>query len=172
MIESIMYFGGGFLVASLLALVLISLVHQRAVRLTKRRFEDAIPLSMAEIQADKDNLRAEFAVTSRRLEVNVEQLKAKSTSLLGEIARKTEAISRLKSELADKTAVTDALDAKARSLGDQIHEVEQGHAGKAAAVEAMTHALDAKEAELATAMGELTENRLAADTQRVEARGA
>ena len=33
MIESIMYFGGGFLVACMLAIILISFVHQRAVRL-------------------------------------------------------------------------------------------------------------------------------------------
>jgi hypothetical protein len=36
MIESIMFFSGGFLVASLLGLALISVVHQRAVRLTER----------------------------------------------------------------------------------------------------------------------------------------
>ena len=41
MVESIMYFGAGFLVATLLALVLVSFVHHRAVRLTLRRLEDA-----------------------------------------------------------------------------------------------------------------------------------
>ncbi len=60
MIELIMYFGIGFLTASLLALVSIPLVHTRAVRLTMRRVQAGIPLSMAEIQADKDHLRAEF----------------------------------------------------------------------------------------------------------------
>jgi hypothetical protein len=92
MIEMIMYFAGGFLVASLLAIVLISFVHQRAVRLTQRRLADAIPVSMAEIQADKDHLRAEFALSVRRLEMSVEQLKAKATVQLCHIARKTEAI--------------------------------------------------------------------------------
>ena len=58
MIEPIMFFGIGFLVASLFGLVLIPLVHNRAVRLTMRRLEAATPLSMAEIQADKDQLRA------------------------------------------------------------------------------------------------------------------
>jgi chromosome segregation ATPase len=168
MIESIMYFGGGFLVASLLALVLISLVHHRAVRLTMRRVEDAIPVSFSEIQAEKDNLRAEFAVTSRRLELSVEQLKAKSTSQLGEIARKTEAINRLKSELAEKTAVTDELDARGRNLADKIRETEQAHAVKAAAVESTSHALAAKEAELVTAESELSEARQSADAQRLE----
>ena len=134
MIESIMYFGGGFLVASLLALVLISFVHQRAVRLTKRRLEDAIPVSMAELQADKDNLRAEFAVSSRRLEITVEQLRAKVTAQLGEIARKAEAVNLLKNELAEKNTNSDELDAKLKALAQKIHETEQELAVKSAAL--------------------------------------
>src|SRR5262245_19413498 len=82
MIEPIMYFGIGFLMASLLGLVLIPLVHNRAVRLTMRRLEAATPISLAEIQADKDQLRAEFAMSTRRLELSVEQMKVKTTSQL------------------------------------------------------------------------------------------
>jgi len=61
-IESVMYFGIGFLCASLLGLVIVPLVHNRAARLTMRRLEAATPVSMAELQADKDQLRAEFAI--------------------------------------------------------------------------------------------------------------
>ena len=168
MIESIMFFGGGFLVASLLGLVLISVVHHRAVRLTERRLADAIPVSMTEIQADKDNLRAEFAMSSRRLEMNVEQLKAKATSQLGDIARKTEAINRLKSELAEKNAVTDELDATAKGLASKMRETEQGLEVKSADLAATQRALAAKEAELAKAANDINEHRLASDTQRVE----
>jgi hypothetical protein len=58
MIEPIMFFGIGFLVASLIGLVFMPLVHGRAVRLTAGRLQASTPLSMAEIQADKDQLRA------------------------------------------------------------------------------------------------------------------
>ncbi len=88
MIEPIMYFGIGFLVAALLGLVVIPLVHGRAVRLTMRRLEAATPLSMAEIQADKDQLRAEFAMSTRRLEMSVDQLKNRTTSQLSELSKK------------------------------------------------------------------------------------
>src|SRR4051812_28917983 len=104
MIEPIMFFVIGFLVASLFGLVLIPLVHNRAVRLTMRRLEAATPLSMAEIQADKDQLRAEFAMSTRRLELSVDQMKAKTTSQLAELGKKTDAINRLKVELGEKTA--------------------------------------------------------------------
>jgi chromosome segregation ATPase len=168
MIESIMFFGGGFLVASLFGLVLISVVHHRAVRLTERRLADAIPVSMTEIQADKDNLRAEFAVSARRLEMNVEQLKAKATNQLGDIARKTEAINLLKSELAEKNAVTDELDATAKGLASRMRETEQGLEVKSADLAATQRALAVKEAELAKATNDINEHRLASDTHRVE----
>ena len=104
MIEPIMFFGIGFLVASLFGLVLVPLVHNRAVRLTMRRLEAATPLSMAEIQADKDQLRAEFAMSTRRLELSVEQMKVKATGQLADLGKKSDSINRLKAELGEKTA--------------------------------------------------------------------
>src|SRR5438270_7670293 len=112
MIEPIMYVGLGFLAASLIALAIIPFVHARAVRLTMRRLEAATPLSMAEIQADKDQLRAEFAMSTRRLELSVEQMKAKTTSQLAELGKKSEAINRLKLEVGEKTATIFALESR------------------------------------------------------------
>jgi hypothetical protein len=62
MVEPLMFVGIGFLLAGLLVIGVIPLVHARAVRLTMRRLEAMKPLSMTEIQADKDQLRAEFAI--------------------------------------------------------------------------------------------------------------
>src|SRR5579863_5910852 len=104
MIEPSMYFGIGFLVAALLGLLFLPLVHERAVRLTMRRIEAATPLSIAEIRADKDQLRAEFAMSTRRLELSVEQMKARTTNQLTELSKKTQAINHLKRELGEKTA--------------------------------------------------------------------
>ena len=87
MIEAVMFFALGFLGASLLALALLSAVWHRAVRRTTKRIEGATPVSMVEIQADKDQLRAEFAMSTRRLENSVEQLKLKTTEQFAEIGR-------------------------------------------------------------------------------------
>src|SRR3954470_24308885 len=104
MIEPIMFVGIGFLVAGLLVIGVIPLVHARAVRLTLKRIEAVTPMSMAEIQADKDQLRAEFAMSTRRLEMSVEQIKAKTATQLAEIGKKSDAIVRLKLDLDQKTA--------------------------------------------------------------------
>ncbi len=98
MVETIMYVGIGFMFAALIGLAVIPLVHGRAVRLSMRRLEAAIPASMAEVQADKDLLRAEFAMSTRRLETSLEQLKNKTTSQLAELGKKDDAINRLKIE--------------------------------------------------------------------------
>jgi chromosome segregation ATPase len=168
MIEPIMYFGIGFLFAALIGLVVVPLVHGRAVRLTMRRLEAAAPLSMAEIQADKDQLRAEFAMSTRRLEMSVEQLKTRSTSQLAELGKKGDAINRLKVELGEKTATIFALEARDKSLRDQLRATEEEVVVKTTAMYDAQRALSDKQAELAKVMGELDERSTLADSQKIE----
>src|SRR3981081_238956 len=95
MLESIMYFGFGFLLAALIGLAIFLRVHGRAVRLTTRRLEAAIPPSFAEVQIDKDLPRAEFAMSTRRPETTVEQLDNGNASQLAELGRKGDPLGRL-----------------------------------------------------------------------------
>ena len=168
MIEPIMYFGIGFLVAALIGLVIVPLVHNRAVRLTMRRLEAATPLSMAEIQADKDQLRAEFAMSTRRLEMSVEQLKARTTSQFAEIGKKGDAINRLKMELGEKTAAIFALEARDKALRDQLRATEEEVAAKTGIMHEAERSLADKEAELAKLVGALDESATLADSRKVE----
>ena len=134
MIEPIMYVAIGFLVACMLIIGIIPVVHARAVRLTTRRLEAVTPMSMAEIQADKDQLRAEFAMSTRRLEMSVDQMKSKTTSQLAEIGKKSEAIGRIKLELGEKTAALFALEAKEKQLSEDLRETQQQRDEKTAAL--------------------------------------
>ena len=168
MIEPIMFFGIGFLVAALIGLVVVPLVHGRAVRLTMRRLEASTPLSMAEIQADKDQLRAEFAMSTRRLEVSVEALRTKSTSQLAELGKKGDAINRLKIELGEKTATIFALEARDKALRDQLRTTEDEYLIKTSAMLDAQRALSDKEAELAKLTGDLGERSSIADSQKID----
>jgi chromosome segregation ATPase len=168
MIEPIMYFGIGFLVAALLGLLFVPLVHNRAVRLTMRRLEAATPLSIAEIRADKDQLRAEFAMSTRRLEMSVEQMKAKTTAQLAELGKKSDAINQLKRELGEKTAAIFALDTRDKTLRDQLRATEDEFDLKSSSMREAERMLADKEAELAKLVDELGERSMMADSQRVE----
>jgi len=168
MIEPVMYLAIGFLVAMLLGLTIVPLVHNRAVRLTTRRMEAATPLSMAEIQADKDQLRAEFAMSARRLEMSVDQLKHKTTSQLAELGKKTDAINRMKVELGEKNATIFALEAREKAVKEQLRATEEEFVTKTEALRQAEKALTDKQGELARINAELNDRTTMAETRKVE----
>jgi chromosome segregation ATPase len=168
MVEPIMFIGIGFLVAGLLVIGVIPLVHARAVRLTMRRMEALTPMSMAEIQADKDQLRAEFAMAMSRVEMTVEQMKAKTTSQLAEIGRKSEAIGRLKFELSEKTAALLAIEAREKQLADDLRGLEATLAARSTAHEGAEQTLASTQAELAQISAQLHHSAMGSEGQRVE----
>jgi chromosome segregation ATPase len=168
MIEPIMYVAIGFLGACMLIIGIIPVVHARAVRLTTRRLEAVTPMSMAEIQADKDQLRAEFAMSTRRLEMSVEQMKSKTTGQLAEIGKKSEAIGRLKLELGEKTALILALEAKERQLTEELQATQQQRDEKINALQETERRLGETRAELAAVTTNRNEASLTVDSQRVE----
>ena len=168
MIEPVMYFGIGFLVAALLCLLFVPLVHNRAVRLTMRRLEAATPLSIAEIRADKDQLRAEFAMSARRLEMSVDKLKHQTTSQLAELGKKTDAINRMKLELGEKNATIFSLEAREKAMKDQQRATEEEFTTKTEALRQAERALSDKQGELAKLNSELTDRSSMAESRKVE----
>ena len=168
MIEPIMYLAIGFLVSMLFGLMIVPLVHNRAVRLTTKRLEAATPLSMAEIQADKDQLRAEFAMSARRLEMSVDQLKNKTTSQLAELGKKSDAINRMKHELGEKTATIFSLEAREKAVKDQLRATEEEFAAKTQSLRGAETALIDKQAELAKLNSDLSDKSLVAESRQVE----
>jgi chromosome segregation ATPase len=168
MIEPIMYLAIGFLVSMLFGLMIVPLVHNRAVRLTTRRLEAATPLSMAEIQADKDQLRAEFAMSARRLEMSVEQLKNKTTSQLAELGKKSDAINRMKIELGEKNATIFSLEAREKAVKEQLRATEEEFAAKTGLLRSAEQALTDKQADLARISHELNDRSMMADSRQVE----
>jgi chromosome segregation ATPase len=168
MIEPIMYLAIGFLVSMLFGLMIVPLVHNRAVRLTTRRLEAATPLSMAEIQADKDQLRAEFAMSARRLEISVDQLKNKTTSQLAELGKKSDAINRMKLELGEKNATIFALEAREKAMKEQLRATEEEFTAKTESLRDAEQALKEKQNNLAKLNAELSDRSIMADSRQVE----
>lgn len=94
MIQFVLLVVLGFLIASLIALLLAPSLWRRAERLTTRRLEQTMPMSIADIEADRDQLRASYAIMIRRIEaaLNLEKMRS---------ARQRVQISRLQMEIAD-----------------------------------------------------------------------
>ncbi|WP_018042671.1 MULTISPECIES: hypothetical protein [Methylobacterium] len=104
MIETVMIFALGFLAASLCALMVLPAVNARATRLAKRRLEGLVPLSASEIAAEKDYLRARFAVTQRRLERKVEAARASRHADMAAIGARTLEIAALSRNVEERDA--------------------------------------------------------------------
>jgi chromosome segregation ATPase len=168
MVEPIMYLAIGFLLSMLFGLMIVPLVHNRAVRLTTKRLEAATPLSMAEIQADKDQLRAEFAMSARRLEMSVDQLKSKTTSQLAELGKKSDAINRMKIELGEKNATIFSLEAREKAVKEQMRATEEEFTAKTESLRDAEKALKDKQSELAKINSELSDRSMMAQSRQVE----
>ncbi len=103
-IEQAMYFALGFLIAGLVFLMLLPAFWRRAMRLSMRRLQMLAPMSMDEVTAERDLLRAEFAAREYRMEQDMEALKlskAQDLAAVGRHAARVADSERLLREAAD-----------------------------------------------------------------------
>jgi chromosome segregation ATPase len=156
-IETVLHFGAGFALAALLGLLFVPLVHRRAVRLTARRYEAAVPAAAGVLRADKDELRTKLATSTRRLEMTVEQMKARTMSKLDELDRKKDAVNQLEKNLGDKTAAISALETRDKSMREQLRAAQRQFEAQSAALRETEQMLADKEAELVQLVVELGE---------------
>ncbi|NDA46191.1 MAG: hypothetical protein EBY21_02720, partial [Alphaproteobacteria bacterium] len=87
MIEQAMLIALGFALCGLLALALLPAFWRRAMRLSARRVQMQVPLSLDEILAERDLLRAEFAIVQRRLEQRLAALVARQAQDMSALGR-------------------------------------------------------------------------------------
>ncbi|MCB1382571.1 MAG: hypothetical protein KDJ73_06510 [Notoacmeibacter sp.] len=120
MIQSVLLFTLGFLCAGFLALMAAPAIWRRAVALTRHRIEASVPLTLNEIQADKDRMRAEFAMSTRRLEMSVKSFRDKANTQVAEIGRNREELKHLGGEIDEKNAVISDLEARASQLRKEL----------------------------------------------------
>jgi chromosome segregation ATPase len=157
----VMAFGFGFFICGLLALIPMPYIHNRAVRLTEKRLDAVSPISMQDIQNEKDMMRAEFAMTARRLETSIDELKNKASAHLGELAKKAGVIAKLKEAITDREKAIEALEISQDKLEGRVKalfdDLQIAKADAALKTDEVTQA----ERALTRAKGEVTDLRLA-----------
>jgi chromosome segregation ATPase len=125
-----MIFALGFLAASLLALAATPAFWRRAVRLTTKRLAMELPLSMDEVLAGRDLLRAQFAAERRQLEHKIEELSERRAADLAELGNRAGIIARLEADLA-------ALSERSSEDGGERAELQHALAEASAEIAAM-----------------------------------
>lgn len=120
-IETVMYVALGFVLATLAALFIGRAMWVIAVKASKRRGERQRPSDLARVQADRDQLRAEYAMLSRKLELRLSDLKTRLAEQTAEVSRNRNRIERLVAEI---EAREDALAAATAGLDDTKAQIE------------------------------------------------
>jgi chromosome segregation ATPase len=127
-IQSIMLVALGFLLATLLALIVAPAYRRRAVRLTTRQLKETLPLDENEVRADKDRLRAEYAIKVHKLEMRLDQAKLERARQTIEIHRRDGKISQIEQQQVTLLAQVDEnLNARRvleQTVADRLPKVE------------------------------------------------
>lgn len=128
-IQSVMLVTLGVLLAALACLILGPAYRRRVARLTAAAIKRALPMTEAEIRADKDRLRAEYAVLVHRLETKLEQASLAAARQHVEINRRDAAISALEGDIARLSTAIDEHENARRVLEqtvmDRLPKLEQ-----------------------------------------------
>ncbi len=159
MIEQIVDFTLGFVICGLIGMAFLPLVSARARRLTLAKIEARLPMTFDEVEAERDLLRAQFAVEKRALELKVEETRGDRAAEAAELGRRAVALTRVSDQLQQTAALLDERNAQlAKSL-------EFGEKTKAE-LTATTEALAARSAALVEKSGDY--DKLAAERQKLD----
>lgn len=113
MIQLITQCGIGLLAGCVLTLAFFPFGRRRSAPPIQRQLTAGAPLTTTEIQAEKDQMRAEFVQSVRRLEIGVEKIREKALARLGPADKRAAEVNRLQAELDKKAAQLVTLRAQA-----------------------------------------------------------
>lgn len=162
----------GFLSASLLALAAVPALARRADRLARKRAEAAFPLSLAEIAADRDHLRAELAVRARKLEQQAERGFAAKAEAMRELGRRDMTIGERERALQARDVRIAALEGELDTTRAELQKTRDALARESASLADTAATLEKRLADLTSVERSLAETRasLTGTSQDLEAR--
>lgn len=109
---------------SALALVIVLLIGRAlwsmAMRLGAKRQAKNVPIQMLELQADRDRLRAEHAMMSRKLELRLEDIKSRMTEQMAEVSRHRNRVQNMMADIERKDETLKIRDREVAALNSQL----------------------------------------------------
>jgi predicted nucleic acid-binding Zn-ribbon protein len=162
MIQAVMLIALGFLIASLIGVLLAPALWNRARRLTRKRLELTLPLSLAEIEAAQDQIKASYAVRVRSLEKSLASAKQKAamqlvdnSRLQMQIAALRETVSELELRLDERrnaaTVLEQTITKRFPELDKEITSVKMQLQERSYDIQDLTNRLTRREEELVAA---------------------
>jgi predicted nucleic acid-binding Zn-ribbon protein len=122
--ETLMLVALGFAVASLLALVIGRSLWKLARRMQTRRLRSEIPAVVAELRAERDRLRVEFAMLSRKFDVRLAAMKASHAEAMAEVSRHRNRLELLAESARKRETILAEREREMGSLREQLDPLE------------------------------------------------
>jgi septation ring formation regulator EzrA len=138
----------GFALASLLALFVGRFFWSIAIRLGGRRMQKQVPSTVKDLQADRDRLRADYALVSQKLGSHLEAVKTRMAEQMAEVSRSRNRIQSL-------TEDVNVRDAEITLLKQKISELEADTAAKAGEISRLQAELNERSQTLTRLEGDL-----------------
>jgi predicted nuclease with TOPRIM domain len=168
--ETIMLIALGFVAALLVSLLVIRGVWRYGLSLGKRRIERRAPSAIAELKADRDRLKAEFAMQGRRLQLRLDDLKTRMAEQMAEASRNRNRLEQLASEIGNRDKQLSQRDAEIANLKSQLESLERELADRTGITQQARDDLRRREEEIAALRERLAvaDARLAEQTYMLE----
>ncbi|MDP9139004.1 MAG: hypothetical protein M3N38_12665 [Pseudomonadota bacterium] len=148
-IETIMLVALGFAIAALIALFLSRFFWAVALRLGNKRLLRSTPTTIAELRADRDRLRAEYAMLSRKLQLKMDNIKTKLAEQMAEVTRNRNRIDHLIVEVRTRDAMLGDREAEITRLKAHVDPLEAELASRTKSVQSSKEQLRGRDAEVA-----------------------
>lgn len=118
--ETLMLVALGGALALVVMLLLGRALWSMAMRLGAKRQAKNVPIQMLELQADRDRLRAEHAMMSRKLELRLEDIKTRMTEQMAEVSRHRNRVQSMMSDIETRDETIKHRDREVAALNAQL----------------------------------------------------
>ena len=129
MIQIALYVSAGFLAAALIALLALPFLTGRAANTAVRKLRAKLPFSTAEMAAEKDQLRAEFAIALRKVEIDLTKQSEKVASQNINIRKLTEKLNGASKVGKVSKLALEEIRAKEHDLNERLRQRDAQYAG-------------------------------------------
>jgi chromosome segregation ATPase len=136
--ETLMFIALGFALALVLVMLFGHTFWNIAMRLGARRQSKQVPTQMLELQADRDRLRADHAMMSRKLELRLDDIKTRMTEQMAEVSRHRNRVQSMVQDLEKRDETIKHRDREVAALNAQLEVHKADLASCYDAIEKMT----------------------------------
>jgi chromosome segregation ATPase len=152
--ETLMLVVLGFALALIVVLLFGRLIWNIAVRLGARRNQREMPAQILDLQAERDRLRAEQAMLSRKLELRLDDVKMRMAEQMAEVSRHRNRVETLLQEISRRNDTIAQKETEISGLREQLANADAALKDNAELIRRFSSEGNAKDAEI----GKLTQD--------------